>query len=180
MLRVTHGLAWSAPGVWCTAGGAARVLADAILQQAAEAAPGAAEGGGEEEGGGEQGGGGAAAARGVLLRLLRSLDLRYPAALDAAVDAALRAAAGGGAGPAASTGAADDTAGDQQQGQPAGEAERRRRQLLGVLGEAFDGTARGPLAEAGTTVLLAAEAPSAAVRQMVRACRRARPPPLAC
>lgn len=155
MLRVTHGLAWSAPGVWCTAGGAARVLADAILQQAA-------------------------AARGVLLRLLRSLDLRYPAALDAAVDAALRAAAGGGAGPAASTGAADDTAGDQQQGQPAGEAERRRRQLLGVLGEAFDGTARGPLAEAGTTVLLAAEAPSAAVRQMVRACRRARPPPLAC
>ena len=127
------------------AGDAGRVLAGAVLEQAA----GAAEGGQRE----------------ALLRLLRSLDLRCPEALDAAVDAALppkqqakrqQEEEGG-----ASAAAAPDA--EQQK------EEERRRQVLDLLTAAFDGTARCPLLEAGTTVLLAAEAPAAGVRLLVSA-----------
>lgn len=86
--------------------------------------------------------------RQVLQRLLRALDLRYPAAVDAAVDAALPQGRGGAAGSGA----------DEQQ---------RQQRVLALLSAAFEGTARSPLLEAGTTVLLAAEAPAVAVRQMV-------------
>ncbi|KAL4421861.1 hypothetical protein ABPG77_001343 [Micractinium sp. CCAP 211/92] len=109
-------------------GGAARALADAVLRQAGAA--------GEDD-----------PHRHVLHRLLRTLDLRYPAAVDAAVDAALPqgGAAGGGAGA---------------------EEQQRHQRVLAALSSAFEGTARSPLLEAGTTVLLAAEAPAVAVRQL--------------
>jgi hypothetical protein len=122
------------------------VLAGAVLEQAA----GAAEGGQREP----------------LLRLLRSLDLRCPDALDAAVNASLppkqqakrQQQEEGGA--SAGAGATDA----EQQNE-----EERRRQVLDLLTAALDGTARCPLLEAGMTVLLAAEAPAAGVRLLVSA-----------
>lgn len=81
----------------------------------------------------------------TLLRLLRALDLRCPEQLDAAVGAALA------------------------QGTPGGlseEEQQRQQRVLALLSAAFEGTARCPLMEAGTTVLLAAEAPQEAVRQL--------------
>ncbi|KAL4423978.1 hypothetical protein ABPG75_001279 [Micractinium tetrahymenae] len=112
-------------------GDAARALADAVLQQAGAAS--------EEEPHWQ-----------VLQRLLRTLGLQYPSAVDAAVDAALpQGGRGGQGGPAA-----------------APEGQQRQQRLLALLNAAFEGTARCPLLEAGTTVLLAAEAPAVAVRQL--------------
>ena len=122
------------------AGYAARPLADAILAAAAA------------------GGEAAAAARELHMRLLRTLDLRAPEALDAAVDAAL---------PAARQAPAAGEGGEGEGGEGDDEESQRRQRILGLLTAAFEGTARCPLLEAGTTVLLAAEAPSAAVRQLV-------------
>lgn len=119
----------------CSAGNAARTLADAVLQQARQfqGTQGAPEQQQEQ--------------RGVLLRLLRTLDLRYPAALDAALDAVLLVKA---------------AAGDEVNAPADGQ-----QHVLALLSEAFEGTARSQLLEAGTTVLLAAEAPAASMRQLV-------------
>jgi hypothetical protein len=121
----------------CSAGNAARTLADAVVQQARQfqGTQGAPEQQQEQ--------------RGVLLRLLRTLDLRYPAALDAALDAVLLVKA---------------AAGDEVNA-PAGSDGQQH--VLALLSEAFEGTARSQLLEAGTTVLLAAEAPAASMRQLV-------------
>jgi hypothetical protein len=143
------------------AGAAAHILADSVLQQASGAGLGAAEEG-QEDGSEECVGQESKEARGILLRLLRSLDLRFPAALDDAVAAALPAVVGSDVNSAVNA----RGTGGQQQIMQAGYS-NRRRPVLALLSEAFVGTARGHLAEAGTTVLLAAEAPSAAVRQMV-------------
>lgn len=106
------------------------MLAEAVLRQAA---------GGEQQ---EQ------PQRELHLRLLRTLDLRCPAGLDAAVDAVLPAGQGG---------------------EAAGEEGAQRQAVLALLTQAFEGTARCPLLDVGTTVMAAAEAPAAAVRLMVGA-----------
>lgn len=119
-----------------SAGSAARPLADAVLAQAAAAAEAEGE---------------AADARlPAMQRLLRTLDLRCPEALDAAVNAAL---------PAGSQAVKGEV------GEAAAAAAQR---VLAALNAAFEGTARCPLLEAGTTVMLAAEAPAAAMRLLVR------------
>ena len=102
----------------------------------------------------EQGG---EAAGDALLRALRAVDQRHPDAVDAAVGAAMGALQ------------ADDP---------------RRTRLLAFLEAAYAGSARSPLREAGTTVLLAVDAPSAKLRQLVSGgavCRwRVLPPADAC
>lgn len=132
-------------------GDAARPLADAVLAVAAA------------------GGEAAQAQRELHMRLLRTLDLRAPEALDAAVDAALPAIKPAQAAGEGGDGAGEDAASDGGEGgeEEQGEDAQRRSRVLELLAAAFEGTARCPLLEAGTTVLLAAEAPSAAVRQLV-------------
>lgn len=119
------------------------MLAKRVLQQAAAA----------DEAPGDQAG---TAQRALHLRLLRSLDQRCPEALDAAVSAVL---------PAQQQG--ED--GQRKVGSGGGRQEERRQRMLALLGEAFEGTARCVMLEAGTTLLAAAEAPAAGMRQMVSA-----------
>ncbi|GAB4814939.1 hypothetical protein N2152v2_001985 [Parachlorella kessleri] len=109
-------------------GSAAGPLARSLLQQAAEEP--------QPEG-----------PSATLLRLLRALELRWPAELDAAVNAAL-----------------DPASAEGTDANSLGEAGRQR--LFTVLELAFAGTARLPVLEAGTTLALAVDAPSAAVREM--------------
>ena len=119
------------------------MLAKRVLQQAAAA----------DEAPGDQAG---TAQRALHLRLLRSLDQRCPEALDAAVSAVL---------PAQQQG--ED--GQRKVGSGGGRQEERRQRMLALLGEAFEGTARCVMLEAGTTLLAAAEAPATGMRQMVSA-----------
>ncbi|PRW61623.1 hypothetical protein C2E21_0211 [Chlorella sorokiniana] len=122
-------------------GNAARVLAERVLQRAAAA---------DSESGDEA----AAAQHAQHLRLLRSLDQRCPEALDAAVNAVL---------PAQQQG----QEGQQQKGSSGGgQQEERRQRMLALLSAAFEGTARCVMLEAGTTLLAAAEAPAAGMRQL--------------
>lgn len=124
-------------------GNAGRVLGEAVLQQAAVAD--------------EQPSDAAAAAQRALhLRLLRGLDQRCPEALDAAVDAVLPAKQQQGG------------EGEERQGGGDEREEARRQCMMGLLNAAFEGTARCVMLEAGTTVLAAAEAPAAGMRQLVR------------
>lgn len=123
---------------------AGRLLAERVLQRAAAA---------DEEPGDEA----AATQRALHLRLLRSLDQRCPEALDAAVTAVLPAQQ-------------QDQEGEQQKGgSGGGQQEERRQRMLALLSEAFEGTARCVMLEAGTTLLAAAEAPAVGMRQMVSA-----------
>lgn len=78
----------------------------------------------------------------ALLSVLKELDLRHPAAVDAAVNAAMQASR-----------SAEGASADQ-----------RAVKLIQFLDLAFAGTARSPLEEAGTTVNLAVDAPSAEIR----------------
>jgi hypothetical protein len=88
-------------------------------------------------------------AKAILLRLLRALELRYAPELDAAVNVVL----------------SSEAAAEGATGGALGTAERER--LFALLEAAFGGTARSPVLEAGTTLALAVDAPSAAVREMV-------------
>lgn len=50
------------------------------------------------------------------------------------------------------------------------ESNQRRRQVMAFLQAALSGSASAPVAGAGTTLLLAMDAPAAAVRAMVSPC----------
>lgn len=128
-------------------GDAGRLLAERVLQRAAAT---------DEQPGDEA----AAAQRALHLRLLRSLDQRCPEALDAAVTAVLPAQQQGQEGQ------------QQKGGSGGGQQEERRQRMLALLSEAFEGTARCVMLEAGTTLLAAAEAPAVGMRQMVSASAR--------
>jgi hypothetical protein len=80
-------------------------------------------------------------AQDALLSVLKELDLRHPAAVDAAVNIAMQASR-----------SAEGASADQH------------ARLLQFLDLAFAGTARSPLEEAGTTINLAVDAPSAEIR----------------
>lgn len=80
-----------------------------------------------------------------LVAALRGLDQRYPAACEAAVNAALKGLEGG------------------DKGEEAGAAKEK---LVSILEEAFAGSLRSPLLEAGATLAVAVDAASAHNRRL--------------
>jgi U3 small nucleolar RNA-associated protein 10 len=99
-----------------------------------------------------------------LRAILRGLAQRHAAEMDAFIGARLRQARGGGGGARGRCAASDSESGSESSSEEEEEEEEERARTLEFLSHTFAGTAHAPVAEGGTTLLLALEHPEASVR----------------